>query len=146
MERYKPSTPPPKRSVGRPRGSFRHVATMAMKQSLAHIAQAKGPACMEKLWAIIASNAKDITPGVRITAIGMWLDRGYGRPNQSHEVHTQTIGLQLTPEMLMKMDGEDLARLDALLTKLSGRSSADGQGGTPVEGEGNGSAYANTLH
>jgi len=54
----------------------------------------------------------------RITALGMVLDRGWGRPKETIDLRAEGTALALTPEAVSKLSDAELAQAVAVVTRL----------------------------
>lgn len=134
----------PRPRSGRPKGSFKSVATREEKLDLAKLARDYTKQGLKEIVRIMKEGESD---GVRLRAIEMLFDRGYGKPYQSHEITGAGKG-----PVIMKIDKEQLRglpeeTLDALYALVSGliRGETERVVPKPKEEEGDGSEYARTL-
>lgn len=145
--RLTPPKPGGKRAgAGRPAGTIKNIASYAEKLHIGELARKHTQLAIDTI-VELASSAE--TESVRLTAAGQILDRGYGRPCQSHEVNSTStvVGLQLKPEDLMRLTSDELGNLELLLAKLQRGVDADKGSKAPKDNPREGSTPApGTLH
>ena len=95
-----------RKTGGRRKGS-RNKAT----QEITELARAQVPAAVKELGRLAKSAVSETA---RVSAIGMILDRAYGKPSQAIQ-HSGSVGTY----DLSKVDDADLDRLEAILGKAA---------------------------
>lgn len=107
-----------KRGRGRPKGQTQ-IATNTDRRSLAQLARAY---TKEALMALVEIFQDKTAGAARVTAAIAVLDRGYGKPAQSHELTGPNQGpvmMKLDQAVLAKLPEETLVALQALITGLN---------------------------
>ena len=102
------------------------------KRTLSEMAREHAP---EALRVLLHVATKGESESARVTAANAILDRGYGRPMQSHE-HTGANGGPIQTVDLTKATDEQLAALEAIFGPLAGAGDDDAgdQGGEGPQG------------
>ncbi|WP_240233603.1 hypothetical protein [Devosia lacusdianchii] len=120
--------------AGRPQGG-KSRATKQAKATLSELARAYTTTALNVL---VSVAQKGESESARVAAANAILDRGYGKPKQSHEVAGPGGGPIPTVD-LTNMSDDDLNRLEALFGPLAGAAGDDAeadQGGEGEAGEG----------
>lgn len=121
--------------AGRPKGSIKNIASYAEKLHIGELAREHTKMAINTLVELAESAENE---NVRVSAAGQILDRGYGRPSQSHEVNSTSVavGLQLKPEDLMRLNSDELGSLELIITKLQRGADADKGSKAPKDNPG----------
>lgn len=119
--------------AGRPQGG-KSRATKQAKATLSELARAHTTTALNVL---VSVAQKGESESARVAAANAILDRGYGKPRQSHE-HSGPGGAPIATVDLTNVSDDDLNRLEALFGRLAGAAGDDAeadQGGEGAEGD-----------
>lgn len=117
--------------AGRRPGSYTKINAQ-QKRTLTEIARDHTEAAIRTLTSIMLNN--EAPAAARATAANSVLDRGWGRPTQSHQ-HAGPGGGPIPTVDLTNMSPDDLDRLEALFGPLAGAAGGDAEGDPSGEGE-----------